>query len=232
MQAAHIRPSGHNIEDGNGGQALRNDRRPGHAVHIHAAALDEYDVQDHIQNARGSQNDQRRLGVARRPDHGGAEVIDKVEGNAQKIDLHILLGQRQHILRSGHGLQNSRGEGYTEDGQKNAADCRRGDGRMDGAEHRIRFPAADAMGNRHTRAYGQADKKIDNQIRNGAGSAHCRHGNAAAEPAHYNQIRRVEQQLQHTGQHNRDGIGHQRPDQGAPEHIPFFTLHVFNFPPK
>ena len=62
------------------------------------------------------------------------------------------------------------------------------------------------MGYGNAGAHGKADKQVDDQVGDCAGSAHCSNGSTAAESAHNYKIGSVEQKLQDTGQHQRKGI--------------------------
>ena len=89
---------------------------------------------------------------------------------------------------------------------------------MDGFLGRVLVPAAQGMGHGDAGAYAETDEEVYNQIGDGAGGAHRRHGHAAAPAADNHQVRRVEEQLQKTGEDNRNGIKQNAGQQGPPEH--------------
>ena len=109
LQTAAIGAANHEDHNGNGRAGLRQHRRQGHAVHIPSQIPDKENVEPHIHNPRRGENHQGAFGVPRRPDHGGAEIVEHMGGNPQEIDFHIGGRQPQHLFRGAHGTENPSG---------------------------------------------------------------------------------------------------------------------------
>ena len=153
--AAHQRNSHQN-----GGNGLGNGGSQGNTSHVQMQSPDKKDIEQHIDNAGKGQVKQRAFGISRRPQNGGAEVIDHGEGDAPKIDLHVYGGQGQHSVRGSHHPQKGLRKKNAENGQNDAADQCRGHGGMYCAVDDPILLAAQAMGHGDTRAYGQTDEEI------------------------------------------------------------------------
>ena len=189
----------------------------------------KHQVHQHVGRTGDGQVDQGAFGIPRCPKNGRAEVIQHGKGNAGEIDLHVHAGQRQYRVRRTHALQEIARAAYTQSRQDHAAEDGGGNGGMDGSVYHILLPAAQSVGYGNAGAHRQSDEKIHHQIGQGAGSAHSGHRNTATEPAHHNQIRRIEQQLEQAGQNDRDGIFDNAPKQRAMEHI-ILVFHRASLP--
>lgn len=74
---------------------------------------------------------QRPLGIALRPQQGGAEVVDHGGRHAQEVDPQIQRGQIQHVLRGLHPDQDGPGTEDAHHCQHQAADDAQQDGGVD-----------------------------------------------------------------------------------------------------
>ena len=208
--AAHQRDHHHD-----GRECLRNNGGEGNAGHIHIQHCYEDHVQRHIDHTCDGQVNQGAFGVSGVPQDGGAEIVDHGKDHAGEIDAHINRGKGKYILRGAHQFQKGGGKDDTNDRDKNSADQCSGNCCMDGPVGTFLLPAADGMGHGHTGANGKSHKQIDDQIGDRAGGTHGGDGNTAAETAHNDQVCRIKQQLEYTGENDGDRVqddaGNQRP---------------------
>ena len=175
-----------------------------HARHAHVEADDEQQVQQHVHQARERQEVQRTAGVAHRAQHRRAEVVQHVEGHADKIDADVLRCQRQHALRRAHPFEEGPAKDEAEDADGHAAD----QADKDGGVHRLLgapvVTSAVVARRHHVRAHRQPQKHVDDEVDQRRRGAHRRQGLLARAAPHHDHVRRVVQKLQYARQHQRN----------------------------
>ena len=203
---------------------LGDDGRQRHARNAHAEADHKQQVQQHVHQARNREEVQRAAGVAHRAQHRRAEVVEHVEGHADKIDAYVLGRQRQHALRRAHPRKEGAAEDEAEDSDPHAADQADEDGgvhRLLGAPVVVRAVVA----RRHNvRAHRQPQKHVDNQIDERSRGAHRRQGLLARAAPHHDHVRRVVQKLQYARQHQRNCKCRHLRDQLPVNHVQLIVV--------
>ena len=81
------------------------------------------------------------------------------------------------------------------------------------------------VGDQHVRPDGKPHEHRHDQLRQRGGRSHRRHRLMGRIPADHDQIRRIEQQLQNSGQHQRYGKDHDFAEQRPPAHV--YLVFVF-----
>ena len=194
-------------------------RRQRDARYAHLEPDDEHQIQPGVDDARNRQEIQRALGVADRAEHRRAEVIEHLHRHADKDDADIQLGKVDHVLRRTHDFkQRARGR-KADDRQHRAA--------YEGEQHRsvnrftdaLRVLRAGEARDQHVDADGKADKQADNHVVQRADRADRRQRLVARKAADHDGIRRVEEELQNAGQHDRQRKKQHLGQKGAFRHI-------------
>ena len=96
-------------------------------------------------------------------------------------------------------------------------------------------PRPQVPGHHHIGAHREAYKQVDGEVDQRGVGAHRRQGLLAGEPAHHHHVRRVEQELQQAGGHQRQGEQQDLPCQRAVYHVhpvsaPFLCCHPISPP--
>ena len=180
---------------------------------------DEEQIQHDVDHARQREEVQRPLGVSLRPQQGGAEVIDHGGWHAQEVDPQIQGRQIQHVRRGLHPDQDGPGPKDAHHRQDQAADDAQQDGGVDHPVELVPVMGAVAFGGHGVGADGQSHEQVGQKADQGGVGAHRRQGVVPGPPAHHHDVRRVEEQLQNTGTHQRDGESQHLGENGAVAHI-------------
>ena len=205
------------------GDVLGQSRGDGHTGNVQLEKADEDNVADHIDDAGDGQVVEGMLRVADGPEDGRAKVVDHRGGDADEIDAQVEGGQGQNVIGDTDEMEQLRSHSGAEDAGENADDEREQDGRVYRPEHPVGVLAADLPGNKHVGAHGDAEKQVDQQVDHRAVGADGGQGCAAAELAHHHDIGGVDQKLQHTRQHQRNGKQDDLARHRAVAHIDFST---------
>ena len=210
--------------DQRGGNALGDHGGQCHTGHVHVELDDKNQVQQHIDHTGGQQEIQRTLRIPAGTEQGCAEVIKHGGGHTGKIDPQIDRGQPQHIVGALHPLQNHAGTADTYHRQKKTTANRQENGGVDGfAEFFILMRAVMPRG-QNVCADGKPQKQVGQQVDEGRVGSHRSQRVISGIPAHHNDIRRVEQQLQHRGERKRNGEPQYLWKNRAVQHIDLITF--------
>ena len=166
---------------------------------------DKDEVEGHVYDSGEGEVVQRPLGVALGPEDGRAEVVEQVGGHSQKVDAQVDGGQADNVGGRGHPLQKLADHRHPEDHHGDAADQGQGHGGVDAMADVVVPPRPQVPGHHHVGAHREAYKQVDGEVDQRGVGAHRRQGLLAGEPAHYHHVRRVEQELQQAGGHQRQG---------------------------
>ena len=161
--------------------------------HVQLADDDEEEIQHDVDDSRQGEEVQRPLGIALRPQQGGAEVVDHGGRHAQEVDPQIQRGQIQHVLRGLHPDQDGPGTEDAHHCQHQAADDAQQDGGVDYPVERVSISGAVVFGRQGIGTHGQAHKQVGQQADQRGVGPHCRQGVIPGPAAHHHDIRRVEQ---------------------------------------
>ena len=183
----------HAAEHQGGGDALGDHGGDGHTCHVQLADDDEEEIQHDVDDSRQGEEVQRPLGIALRPQQGGAEVVDHGGRHAQEVDPQIQRGQIQHVLRGLHPDQDGPGTEDAHHCQHQAADDAQQDGGVDYPVERVSISGAVVFGRQGIGTHGQAHKQVGQQADQRGVGPHCRQGVVPGPAAHHHDIRRVEQ---------------------------------------
>ena len=189
----------------------------------------EYDVQYHIDGAGKRQKIKRTLGISGSPQNRASEVIKHIERRADKINLHVKRRLIDNRRRGIHPFEKRAGEKKTDNRYDHAGNQRYGNGGM----YRLlrRFPVAGPISARHKNAGtdGKPDKGIYDQTGKRAGSANRtnRRIGRRRKLSDDDQVRRIVKQLEHIGQHQRNGEANDFSEQRTVCHIDFI-IYLFS----
>ena len=207
-------------------ERLRNDRGPCNARN----AEFEHDHKDHIQHdvqhAADGQIDRRAVAVAHGAQDGCGEIVHHGKGHADEDDAHVERRLIDDVGGRVHQLQHSARAEQADHADQQAADGAHGDGGVHAFLDRIAVARAEGPCYHNARADRKADEKVREQRRQRTRGAHGRQRGRAGEAADDGHVRHVEQDLQKTGQHQRDGEFQNRRDQRRVEHIHVAAQHV------
>ena len=183
------------------GQRRRNalaehgsDRGSGHA---HAEQAYEQQVAEDVHHACRHQEVQRTPGIAYGTQHSRAEVVDHGGRHTDEVHLHVQHSLIDNLVRRGHQRQHGTREYDAEHDQYRAANQAGEQSRLDGLLDTVVIPLAVVPRDKHVRADRDTDERVDQQVEQRGGRADRRHRIAARKFADYDNIGRVEQQLQH-----------------------------------
>ena len=187
-----------------------NHRGQGHPRHIHVKQQEKNQVQHHIHSAGEKQAEQGAPGVSVGPQDGRLKVIHHLEYGAQQVNLQILAGQMDDILRGIHPPQQWSSQTLPHHHQHRAAENRHHQRGMDRFSHFPLLFRPNQAGDDHIGSHSQAGKNGDVEIDNGAGAAHRGQSQLllGRKLSHHRHVRRVKELLQHTG--GGDGKGKQQ----------------------
>ena len=202
-----------------GGQALADHGGDGHARHIQLEHDDQQQVQGHVEDTGGNQVVEGTPGVAHRAQQRRAEVIQHGGGHAQEVDPQIKGRQGQDGVRHLHQMQQRTGGGDAHHGQQNTAEERQQHGGVHRLAQALPVARAGIAGRQNIGAHGQSHEQVHHQVDEGGVGAHGGQGVVSGEFAHHHDIRRVEQQLQHAGAHQRQGEGQYFRQQLTAAHV-------------
>ena len=103
----------------NGGEELRENRRPGSARNAHVHRNDEHDVEDDVEHRREHQKIQRCFAVAECAEHIGNHVVEHGSAGAEQNNEHIGIRFLCDVIRNLHPDENLAGEQTTDERQHN-----------------------------------------------------------------------------------------------------------------
>ena len=174
-----------------------------HTHNIHAEQDNEDQVQNNVDDTSAKQEIQRPLGISYSAEQGAAEVIDHGRSHAQEVDPQINGSKGQNFFRRLHPDQHLLCADYPYNGQKNAAYHTQQHGSVNRFGQILLRLCSVKPGGGNVCADRQADKQVGEQIDQSGIGANGGKGIVTGEFSHHNNICRIEQKLQNTGQHQR-----------------------------
>ena len=214
----------------NGGDRLGNAGGDADTGHADAHAQHKEKVQNDIDDAGRHLKVQRPLRVSHCPQNGRREVINHQGRHAEEINPKVGDGIIDHVLRGAHQLQHRLRQGDADDQQQNAGQYGRENGRPYGVRQILLPVTRKKAGHADIDAHRQTHKEIDDQIDQGCGGPHRRHRLGSHKAPHHDDIRRIEQQLQNAGRHQRQTEEDNLRQNGAAGHVHFIALtHASRF---
>ena len=168
---------------------LAGHRRDGHARNVHVEHDHQQQVQEHVHQPRDHQ-------IAHRAHSRRAEIVQHVGRHAQEIDPDVQRRAVNHVRRRIHQLQKRPGHQKTEDPHADAHEQRQRHGGMLRPAHGFYIPGAVIPRNHHAGADAQAHEYVHQQIDQRACGGDRSQRFVACVVAHYDDVRRVIQQLQ------------------------------------
>ena len=216
----------HAAQHQSGGDALGDHRGDGDARHIQVTDDDEEQIQHDVHHARQGEEVQRTLGVALRPQQSCAEVVDHGGGHAQEVDPQVQRRKAQHVVRCLHPGEDGPGAEKAHHRQQHAAQDTQQDGGVDHPVELLPVPGAEALGGQGVGAHRQTHEQVRQKADQRRVGAHRRQGVVSGPAAHHHDVRRVEEQLQHAGAHQRDGEAQHPGEDGAVAHVDLILRSV------
>ena len=181
---------------GNGRGVVGDARRRRDARDVPAEADDEDQVQRRIEHARGCEDVQRPLRVARAAADGRAEVVHRDGRQAEAVDAEIEHGLVKNFVRRFHQAQQAFRARDEHDGKRGARGEADGEGRVRGAADALVVVRADVVGDADRRADGEVHHGVHDEVDERRRRADGRERHAPGELADDDEVDRVEQKLQ------------------------------------
>ncbi len=189
-----------------GADDIGDHRGNGHSCHGEMHNNHEEEIEDHVDDTRYRQGQQRGLCLADAAEDRGLEVVEEDGGHPGEVDAHVLQGMGVHVggdvhegeTRPDHRFTDQRGGQSAGDGQQQGGLDRLFDG--------FRFPLPHRLGYDHIGTQGNAHEEIHEQADDGTVRTDSSHGFSApglGEGADNGDVRGVEELLEHAGGGNR-----------------------------
>ena len=149
MQHRHLQLDVH--QAGQTGGGLRDNGGVGRALHVHAEAGHEQNIQQHIDEHRHDKKQQGRAAVAQGAEHAGGQIVENGGAGAHEHDEDVAVGLVVNICRGvGNAEQGACGE-IGEQGDEQGEEKTQPD--------QLAGTAADSLGVSGTKALGDGDGK-------------------------------------------------------------------------
>ena len=176
-------------------------------------------TQQHVHSAGGDQIVEGSAGISRATHDRRSEVINHVQRHGGKVDLHVDTGKIDHIVRRLCPDQKLTGEQDTGDRHDPPDNKRKQQGGMGCAADFFPLPGSDVIGDQYVGADRKSEGSIDQQSAKRSGRPHSAKGLLGGKLAQHHHIGGMEQELQHTGRHQRQSKKNDTREQRPVRHI-------------
>ena len=218
--------------DKNAGHRLRYSCGSRHSGHIPMELYHKYQVQYYVDHSCYRKVIKGPSGIPHSPQYSAAEVVDQGECYSKEIDLQVLGGQLQHLLRCLHPDQNLPGTQNSYNSYSQAAVQRDEHSGVDCLFHVLFISCAVVSGCQYVRPYGKTQEKVEHQPYDSVVGAYGGQGVVPCKPAYYNYVSCVEQELQSGGAYERYGKQAYLLQKRAVAHIDLIIFrHIYIFLP-
>ncbi len=166
---------------------------------------DQHQIQNHIQDRRKHQHDQRHFAVAHGAQKCGEQIVGHAGRNAHADHADIGIGVRKDFLRRVH--QTQKGPHHCKTSRCHDDNHRHGQNHAVGNAllYSLRIPCAVALSRQHGKAAGKAGAKAQNQEHDGAGRADGGQRIRTHKASHNDGVAHVVKLLKHIPDEQRNG---------------------------
>ena len=200
---------------GQPGSGLGDDGGQGGPLHAHAAGGHEQNIQHHVDDHRGDQEQQGGAAVAQGPQNTGAEIVQDGGPGAHEDDEDVGVSV---VIDFGGGVDQAENIVGGEKGQHRQAQGKnqaQPDQLAGAAADGLLIPGAEALGDGDGKAGADAQGKAQHQEVQRPGGAHGGKGVDAQQPAHDDAVGQVIKLLEQVAHQQRRTEG-ENPRKGGP----------------
>ena len=198
-----------------GGEALGADGGERRALHAHAEAEDEGEVEDDVDDAGDGEEEEGRPAVAEGRDGAGEHVVEHGCAAAAHHDGEVGFGAGDDVGRRVEQGQQGLGIAHAEEGHGACHEQAREDGRAEAAAQPRHVLGAEALGEHDGKALRHAHEKAEHEEEHAAGGADAGEGVHANGAAHDERVHHAVDLLEKVAEQQGKGKAEDQSDGAA-----------------